>query len=367
MDEVEVLIIGAGAAGLAAAGEAARLGAQVLVVDENDRPGGQLFKQIHKFFGSKDHQAGVRGYDIGNALLADAIGQGARVALNTTVYGIYADHRVGMITETKQHRLLRSQKIIVATGATENALAFPGCTLPGVMSAGAVQTMINLYRVLPARQTIMVGSGNVGLIVSYQILQAGGEVTAMVEAGPRVGGYGVHAAKLSRSGVPILTRYTIKCAYGNEQVEGVTVIALDEALQPVSGSERDLAAGCVAVAVGLTPLSELAVLCGCQFTYVPRLGGLVPLHDENMETTVPGIYIAGDSTGVEEASSAMEEGRLAGIAVAESLGYITTKEAVECKNKVRIRLDALRTGKFGEYRRQAKDCIIEERRSYVVS
>lgn len=363
MSEVEVLVVGAGPAGLSAAAEASRTGAGVLVVDENRRPGGQLFKQIHKFFGSKDHRAGVRGYDIGTSLLDETAGLGACIELDTVVYGIYSDRRVGLVRGGQGHRLLNPAKIILATGASENAMAFPGCTLPGVMSAGAVQTMVNLHRVLPADKVLMIGSGNVGLIVSYQILQAGGKVAALLEAAPLLGGYGVHAAKICRLGVPILTRHTVKEAYGNEKVEGVTVVALDDNFRPVPGSEQAMEVGCVAIAVGLTPLAELAQMCGCRFTYIPRLGGQVPVHDENMETTVPGIYVAGDITGVEEASSAMEEGRLAGIAAAEALGRIAPAEAAKRKAAVWSRLNALRTGKFGLARQEAKSQLMAERRA----
>jgi thioredoxin reductase len=361
--EAEVLVIGAGPAGLSAAAEAARAGARVLVVDENGRPGGQLFKQIHKFFGSRDHRAGVRGYDIGTSLLAETAQLGAAIELDTVVYSIYGDRRVGLIKAGREHRLLKPDKIILATGASENALAFPGCTLPGVMSAGAVQTMVNLHRVLPADKVLMIGSGNVGLIVSYQILQAGGRVAALLEAAPLIGGYGVHAAKISRLGVPILTKHTVKEAYGKDRVEGVTVVALDDKFQPVPGSEQDMKVGCVAIAVGLTPLAELAQMSGCRFTYIPRLGGQVPVHDENMETTVAGIYVAGDITGVEEASSAMEEGRLAGIAAAEALGHIPAAEAAARKAAVWNRLNALRTGVFGQARQEAKTRQMAERRA----
>lgn len=360
MEKTDILIIGAGPAGLSAAVEAARLGAQVLVLDENYKPGGQLFKQIHKFFGSREHQAGTRGFRLGECLLEEAHSAGAAIHLNSTVYGIYPDKRVAIIENGSIHKLLTAKKIILATGASENALAFPGCTLPGVMGAGAVQTMVNLHRVLPAKKTIMIGSGNVGLIVSYQLIQAGGQVAALVEAALNIGGYGVHAAKLSRAGTPILTRHTVQRAYGRNRVEGVILVELDDHFQPVPGSECDVQAGCVAIAVGLTPLTELAQLCGCEFLYLPRMGGMLPKHDANMETTVSGIYVAGDISGVEEASTAMEEGRLAGIAAAESLGIISSVDATVRKKSVWERMDTLRTGNFGRIRREAKAQIVAE-------
>jgi thioredoxin reductase len=360
--QADLVIVGAGPAGLSAAVEAGRLGAQVVVVDENAKPGGQLFKQIHKFFGSREHLAGIRGFDIGQELLAQAQ-ECAQIKLNSTVYAIYPDKQVALIADGVHQETIRAKKIILAAGASENVLAFPGSTLPGVMSAGAVQTIMNVYQVLPAKEILMIGSGNVGLIVSYQIMQAGGKVTALLEAAPRIGGYGVHAAKISRAGVPILTRHSVKEIWGKEKVETVVVFELDEAWQPVAGSERLIKAGAVAIAVGLTPLTELAHLAGCQLTFIPRLGGLLPVHDDNMETTVPGIYAAGDLTGVEEASSAMEEGRLAGIAAAEALGCLDTGAAAKCKAQVWERLHMLRSGGFGSYRRQMKQQVIDKGRA----
>lgn len=362
MRNIELIVIGAGPAGLSAAAEAAKMGVRVVLIDENNKPGGQLFKQIHKFFGSKAHMAGVRGYDLGNRLLQKTYELGAEIHLDTVVFGIYEDKRVAVIKAGKRQAILQAEKIILATGAAENALAFPGATLPGVMSAGAVQTMVNIHRVLPAKNVLTIGSGNVGLIVSYQILQAGGNVVALLEAASKIGGYGVHAAKVTRSGIPILVNTTVKRAYGSECLEGVTTIGLDDNFKPIFGTERDIEVGCLAMAVGLTPLAELAQLCGCAFTYEPRLGGLLPLHNINMETTVPGVYVAGDITGVEEASSAMEEGRLAGIAAAEALGRISGEACDALKAGVWSRLNMLRAGKFGQYRQDLKTKIIEQRR-----
>jgi NADPH-dependent 2,4-dienoyl-CoA reductase/sulfur reductase-like enzyme len=350
----DLAIIGAGPAGLAAAIEAASAGVGVLVVDENAKPGGQLFKQIHKFFGSKDHYAGTRGIDIGTRLLSDVQALGVEVMLDTVVWGIFADHTLGVIHERHNQRI-QAKCICLATGASENALAFPGWTLPGVMGAGAIQTLINVERVLPGSRVLMVGSGNVGLIVSYQLLQAGAQVVAVVEALPQVGGYGVHASKLRRNGVPILTSTTIKDAVGLNRVEKATTVALDAQWRQVPGTERKFDVDVICLALGLTPLSELAWMAGCNFAYVPQLGGHVPIHDDNMQTTVPGIYVAGDLAGIEEASTAMEEGKLAGVAVAKALGHLSAAEARRRKAAVLKRLDELRSGPFGEARNKAKE------------
>ena len=349
----EFAIVGAGPAGLSAAIEAAGAGARVLLIDENAKAGGQLFKQIHKFFGSKDHYAGTRGIDIGTKLLSDVQALGVEVMLDTVVWGIFANRTLAVIRD-RQNLRVHAESICLATGASENALAFPGWTLPGVMGAGAIQTLINIQRVLPGRRVLMVGSGNVGLIVSYQLLQAGAQVVAVVEALPKVGGYGVHASKLRRHGVPILTCTTIREATGKDKVEKATTVTLDAQWRQVPGTEQEYDVDAICLALGLTPLSELAWMAGCEFTYIPQLGGHVPIHDDNMQTTVPGLYVAGDLAGIEEASTAMEEGKLAGIAAAEALGRLSAEEARLRKEAVFKRLDELRSGPFGEARNKAK-------------
>ncbi len=353
MNKAQIAVIGAGPAGLSAALEAARAGAQVTVIDENRKPGGQLFKQIHKFFGSRQHQAGTRGFAIGQGLLRDCEELGVSVQLGYPALGIFPDGRV-VFNTAQGVRSLFAQRIILATGANENNLYFEGSDLPGVMTAGAAQTMINEHRVLPGQRVLMVGTGNVGLIISYQLLQAGAEVVALVEAAPQIGGYAVHASKLRRAGVPIYTSRTIHRAIGEKTVEGVELVALNEHFQPVPGTGEILCADTVCMAVGLSPMVELAALAGCQMTHIPALGGTIPLHDKNLCTTNPMVYVAGDIAGVEEASTAIEEGRLAGIAAARSLGLGDDGR----QQAVQERLLALRSGEFGAKRQQAKEDIL---------
>ncbi|WP_107631725.1 NAD(P)/FAD-dependent oxidoreductase [Agathobaculum massiliense] len=368
--EVEILVVGAGPAGLSAAIEAARYGADVLVVDENSKPGGQLFKQIHKFFGSRRHHAGVRGVDIGNELLDEVEKLGVEVMLNTVAYGIYPnDEGVALAVDGETGMIVHPQKIIMATGASENPLAFPGWTLPGVVGAGAIQTMINVNRVPVGERVLMIGSGNVGLIVSYQLLQSGAEVAGIVEAAPQLGGYGVHSAKVRRAGVPIFTGHTVLEAVPNEDKSGIVgaVIAeVDDKFQPVKGTEQFIACDCIGIAVGLTPDIALPAMAHVEFINAGRLGSQVPMHDRDMMTTQDGIYVAGDASGVEEASSAIEEGKLAGIAAAQSLGKISEAEAAEAKAKVWESLNQLRTGPFGAGRAQAKEQIIRQMEDWKV-
>ena len=359
----DIAIVGAGSAGLCAAYQARSAGAEVLVIDENHRPGGQLFKQLHKFFGSSAHRAGTRGYVIGRELLERVEKSGVTVWLDSVVYGMEKDRSIGVIHDG-ENIVVDARKVIVATGAKENYMAFPGSTLPGVMGAGAAQTMVNINRVLPGKRIVMLGSGNVGLIVSYQLMQAGADVLAIVEAAPKIGGYGVHAGKIRRAGVPILVGHTITRAIGEKEVEKVEIAEVDDHFRPIQGTEQIIEADTICLAVGLNPMTELLWMAGCRFCFIPAFGGHVPMHDANMETTVPGLYVAGDVTGVEEASSAMEEGNLAGVSAAASLGLLTFEAAEERRKEILGRLDTLRSGMFGERRRTAKEKQLAETAAY---
>lgn len=205
----------------------------------------------------------------------------------------------------------------------------------------------------------MVGAGNIGVIVSYQLLQAGIEVAAVVEAAPQIGAYQVHASKIARTGVPILTSHTIQKAVGRERVEGAMIIRLDERWNEMPGTERYLEVDTICLAVGLNPSSEILSQTGAEIRFIPPLGGNVALYDENMQTTVPGIFVAGDVSGIEEASSAMLEGRLAGLAAAERL-LGTSEKITNLKNEVRLGLAHLREGPFGEKTRLGISRLNEE-------
>lgn len=345
MKRYDLIVIGAGPAGLSAAIEAAKCGMNVVVFDENRKPGGQLFKQIHKFFGSKEHRAKIRGFKIGEDLLNEAAAAGVKVVLNAIVIGLFPEKEV-TVSIDDQVLHCKGDTLIIATGASENMVTFPGWTLPGVIGAGAAQTMVNLHGIMPGQKVLMLGSGNVGLVVSYQLLQAGCEVVAVVDAAPKIGGYGVHAAKLARCGVPFFLSHTIVAAQGESSVTGVTISAVDADFNPLPGSARQFDVDTICLAVGLSPMSQLCNMAGCEMIDDPAKAGYVPVVNAHGETTVPGIFAAGDVSGIEEASSAMIEGRIAGLAAAHHLGYIETAQLEESLGAFEAALAGLRKGMF---------------------
>ena len=361
--EADLVIIGGGPAGLSAAMEAADLGLSVLLLDENHQLGGQLIKQTHRFFGSKEHDAGVRGVTIAREMIEKVESNDKiRVMLSTTVFGYYPGGVIAAVKENRQLVKITGKRVLFATGAAENSLAFENNDLPGVYGAGAAQTLMNVYGVRPGDEVLMVGSGNVGVIVSYQLMQAGVKIKAIVEAMPKIGAYFVHAAKIRRFGVPIYVGHSIKRAFGDGKVEGATIVKLDEKWQPVPGTEFDVKCDVICLSVGLHPSYELMAQAGCAIRFIPELGGHVAVHNRNLETTVPGIYVAGDSSGVEEASIAMMEGRVAAISAAFSLGIPRGDKAEESRKELedtQAQLASLREGPFGARGRNGKQKSFE--------
>lgn len=365
MKRHELIVIGAGPAGLSAAIEAKKTGMDVIVFDENSRPGGQLFKQIHKFFGAKEHHAKERGFKIGQSLLQEAEVLGVRVELNATALGIYENKEVTVRKDNEVHHY-KGDAIIIATGAAENMIPFKGWNIPGVIGAGAAQAMMNLQGVQPGSKILMVGSGNVGLVVSFQLLQAGCKIAAIIDAAPRVGGYGVHASKVARTGVLFYLAHTIVEAKGTGCVTGAVIAQVDEHFQPIPGTEKELDVDTICIAVGLSPMSQLASNATCHMELIPKKGGNIALLSEFGETSVPDIYCAGDVAGIEEASSAMIQGRKVAIKASMKAGYLTEEEFKEKNEGYEEALAQLRHGMFAPENKGRNDFTKTEE-GYLIS
>ena len=365
MKRHELIVIGAGPAGLSAAIEAKKNGMDVIVFDENARPGGQLFKQIHKFFGSKEHHAKERGFQIGEDLLKEAEDLGVQVKLNSVVMGIYNDKEI-TVRNGNEVDHYKGDYIIIATGAAENMIPFKGWDTPGVIGAGAAQALMNLQGVQPGKRILMVGSGNVGLVVSFQLMQAGCEVAALIDAAPRVGGYGVHAAKVARTGVPFYTSHTIVEAKGGDHVTSAIIAEVDDHFNPIPGTEKELDVDTICIAVGLSPMSQLASNATCEMAAIPAKGGNVALLNEFGETSVEGIYCAGDVAGIEEASSAMIQGRKVAVRICEKAGYLDEATFEKYSADYADALDHLRQGMFAPKNKGRND-FTETDEGYPIS
>jgi sarcosine oxidase subunit alpha len=313
---VEVLVLGAGPAGLSAAIELGKCGVDTLVVDDKSKPGGKLVLQTHKFFGSvEDSHAGTRGFEIARILEEEVRGlSSVEVWPETTAVGVFSDRIVGVV-KGNTYRKIRPQRLLVATGAREKMLSFPGNTLPGIYGAGAFQTLVNRDLVKSSDRILIVGGGNVGLIAGYHAIQAGMEVVALVEALPQAGGYKVHADKLKRLGVPLYTSHTVVSASGEDRVEKVTIAALDQQWKVVPGTHKTFEVDTVLIAVGLAEVNEF----------------YIKAREWGME-----VYSAGDAREIAEASAAMFTGRIEGLKIAKSLGLYGGEIPKEWEEKERI-------------------------------
>jgi sarcosine oxidase subunit alpha len=299
--ETDVLVIGGGPAGINAAIELGLLGVKTLVVDDKNEFGGKLTLQTHTFFGSRDDcYAGTRGIEIARILTHQLERfPSVSVMLGTTAVGAFYDKQVGL-QQGGNYFQAKPRAVLVACGAREKNLAFPGCDLPGVYGAGAFQTLLNRDLVKPTERLFIVGGGNVGLITGYHAIQAGIKVVGLVEALPHCGGYKVHLDKLRRLGVPVLTSHTVLKAEGAEKLERITIAGIDRNFKPVAGTERSYRVDTLLIAVGLSPVNEL--------------------YEKLAEYGIE-CYKAGDAEEIAEASAAIFSGKITGREIARSLGY----------------------------------------------
>jgi NADPH-dependent 2,4-dienoyl-CoA reductase/sulfur reductase-like enzyme len=256
--------------------------------------------------------------------------------------------------------MVDAQRVILATGAYDRPVAFPGWTLPGVMSAGGAQSLVKIQRVVPGERILMVGSGPLILAFSAQLHQFGANLVGVVEAAPFPGPIGLlrllraapnnvhlvaqglrYLAYLRRNRVPFLYGHMIARVEGRNEVERAVVTRVDRAWRPIPGRERVYNVDTVCVGYGFFPSVELSLLAGCAHDYNEDLGGHIPRRHQLVRTTVPSVLVAGDGAGVAGAAVALDEGRVAGITAACDLGRIGAAKAEGLAAPARARLTAL--------------------------
>jgi len=297
----DVLVIGGGPAGLSATKILGKNNINVILVDDKSKLGGKLVLQTHKFFGSQeDVYAGTRGIEIGNILEETVTNlESVRIWVNSIVLAIFSDGLVGIIKEIDEYVLVKPKYLLIATGAREKMLVFPGNTLPGVYGAGAFQTLVNRDLIKAAENIYIVGGGNVGLIAGYHAIQAGINVVGLVEALPQCGGYKVHEDKLKRLGVPIYTNHTVISANGRDKLESITIGKLTDKWDIEPGSEKTFACDTLLIAVGLEPVDEF----------------YHKAQQFNMK-----VWIAGDAQEIAEASAAIFTGKIEALKILKEIG-----------------------------------------------
>ncbi|MEV0804991.1 FAD-dependent oxidoreductase [Micromonospora sp. NPDC050200] len=342
----DVAVVGAGPAGLAAAVEAAEAGLGVALIDTAGQPGGQYWRHYDENHARPDDRVGQHGWPVFTGLrdrmyALRAAGRihylpGHQVWLITRGESGAFTLRVTAATSTADgadHTFI-ARALILCPGGYDRQLPLPGWDLPGVMTAGGVQALLKGHRTAAGRRAVVAGTGPFLLPVATGLARAGVSVAAVVEANGTLGwlrdpvgaisapGKGVealqYAALMARHRIPYRTRTVIRQILGTDRVEAVRITRVDRDGRP-AGPDEEIAADLVALGWGFTPSLELPLMLGAE-TAKDVDGSLVVVVDDHQRSTVEGLYVAGEATGVGGAALAVHEGRLSGLAVAAALG-----------------------------------------------
>jgi NADPH-dependent 2,4-dienoyl-CoA reductase/sulfur reductase-like enzyme len=331
VERPDVLVIGAGPGGLAAAIAAREAGAAVTVLDERSKPGGQYFKQL----GVSELPGPDRQHDEGRSLIETARRLGVDLRNGVLVWGAFQDEGF-VATAAGQGLRFQPKATIIATGAYERPWPIPGWTLPGVMTTGAAQTLWRTARRLPGKRVLIAGNGPLNLQLAAELIAGGAEVAAVVEAAERPGpsdigtlatifsaapglvwdGLRYHARRRT-SGAPML--YGQVAAAVTQNGTGLTVELASARLMQKNGRRFDVDVVCLGY--GFEPANELLRLTGCGHDFDPVRGHRVTRRDAGGRTDVAGIYALGDCTGLGGARVALAEGAIVGLTAASDIGH----------------------------------------------
>jgi glycine/D-amino acid oxidase-like deaminating enzyme len=331
----DILVVGAGPAGLSAAIAARRAGADVLVLEERDATGGQYFKPLAPSHVAEQPDAQFRA---GDALRAEAHAAGVTVATGVTVWGGFAPDEIAVLRDGR-HQVTRPRRLILSPGAHERPIPIPGWTLPGVMTTGALQTLARAQRVSPGESVVIGGSGPLNLQLACELVAGGVRVAAVVEAAPKPGlaawrdALAMAAASpelvfdgvrylraLKRAGVPVIWGAQLVACEGEGRFTALRIAT--------TGGERRIAADVAALNLGFQPETGLARALGCAQHFVDQgLGRLETEADAEGRTSVPEVFAIGDGAALGGSRVALARGRLAGIAAARDLGFASPDAA----------------------------------------
>lgn len=342
-EQAELVIIGGGPAGMSAALEARRAGASVVLLEERKTLGGQIYKRPGSGFAVSDHRRAGHELRDGGSMIAAVERSGTDIRTGTVVWGIWGK-TIAFQSGEHDSGTIEAKEIIVAAGARDRPVAFPGWTLPGVITAGAAKSLVATQLVLPGRRILMAGSGPLALAFSAQLHAYGANIVEVHEASPSPGLRTLarvianadpallveaahYRARLLRHRIPLHYASIIVRAEGETGVERAVVADVDRDWRVIPGTERSIDVDTILLGYGLESSTELTRLLGCDHRYDSGLGGWIPVRDEWMRSSVAGILIAGDGGGVAGSPAAILEGRLAGVAAAVDLGRLSSAEA----------------------------------------
>ena len=362
-EEIPLVVIGGGPAGLSAAISAARAGIPVLVIDENLQAGGQIYRQLPETYHVNDPAFLGVDYAYGQTLLQQVERLSDRITVwnDALIWSVF-DSRQLAIAKGNDLMLVQAEAIVVATGAFERPVPIPGWTLPGVMTAGGAQVLLKSQRVLPGQRVLLAGSGPLQLVVANQMLNAGMDVIAVADSASTFNAWRYlpdlvrrpdlikqgldYLYRLKRGGVQMLRSHVLQAIEGDKQAQRAVLGKVDSAGRPVGGDKKTFDVDTVCIGYGLIPSIWLTSMLGCTHAYNPLVGGWIPAYNENMQTDQPGVFVAGDGAGIAGVLVAKREGRIAGLYAASHTGMISAEQA-----KQKARSDRKPLVSLGKFRR----------------
>ena len=351
-DASRLVVVGAGPAGMATAITLAERGLKVTVVDQNPRPGGQIYR--YPAVPSTKPRDPDRGGALRELLAehSDLI----TVLSGHNVVGIYPERRLGLCGP-EGFRILEADRLVLAPGAYEYVPPFPGWTLPGVMTPGAAQQLVKSQGVAPGRRVLLAGTGPFLLVVALALHEMSVPVVGIVDTLRRRDAFwklpslladgkllkqGLdYVAGVRKAGIPLMTGHIVTRAEGRGKLEQVVVAPCDADWVADHDRSRPIVADALCVGYGFVPRLGLAQLAGCELTPTNLPGGWIPVTDAWGQTSVPGVFTAGDGAGVAGAIVAELAGQLVGLGVAASCGAIEASEAQRSAEPIRERLHQL--------------------------
>ncbi len=338
MKRYDIVIIGAGPAGLAAAVAAFDDGARSILVLERDREAGGILNQcIHNGFGLHTFKEELTGPEYADRFVRQAGERGIECRLNTMVMDIGAEpgaapdaHPMKYVTAMSREDGLyqvAARAVILAMGCRERprgALNIPGYRPAGIYSAGTAQRLVNMEGYLPGKKVVILGSGDIGLIMARRMTLEGAKVQVVAELMPYSGGLKRNIVQcLDDYGIPLKLSHTVVDIQGKERVEGVTIARVDENRRPVAGTEETYECDTLLLSVGLIPENELSAGLGVELS--PVTSG--PVVNESLETNVEGVFACGNVLHVHDlVDFVSEEAALAG---KNAVAYVRRLEAAE--------------------------------------
>lgn len=310
--KTDALILGGGMAGLSAAYEIALRGYKTIIVDEAWNLGGQLLSQTQYIEDMPQSFSGLRGFEIA-AKLRDRLQElPVGYLLQHEVVGLFQDGSVG-VSNGQEIKRIAADSIIVATGAAEKAVPFPGWTLPGIMTVGAAQILINREWVCPGKTGVIIGSSNMALEIARQLQAVGINILGVVEKAAEVTARNKTTVNsFTQTGITSFLNTKVVAASGRGKVQAIE-------LQTDDGVTAKYPVDFVCIDGGREPIPEVFSILNCRFAYNEELGGRVPGYDFDFQTSVKGVFVAGQSAGITDHAGVFLTGVLAGIGAAAFL------------------------------------------------